>query len=66
MTETHGKSWRSAEKFACHGCGGQQSLVERGEPVDGGYRRVRKCRTCGARFQTVERIERALPKTKAA
>lgn len=59
------KNWNTP-KFQCRECGSYRSAVKRGDAVAGEYRRVRQCKDCGARFLSIERFERALPRTDAA
>jgi uncharacterized protein with PIN domain len=51
---------RASDKVPCPGCQGFQSRVTRCQPdhKGQGFRRVRVCEECGARFWTMERVEK--------
>lgn len=48
----------NAPKFACPTCGKWSSLVKDGRPAMDGYRRKRRCASCGTTFFTLERISK--------
>jgi transcription elongation factor Elf1 len=42
-------------KIECPKCHEWHSVVKEGRPDQRGYRRIRACKACGHRFQTIER-----------
>jgi len=46
----------NAPKFPCPKCGEWSSLVKDGRPAMDGYRRKRRCASCGHGFFTMEKI----------
>lgn len=61
----------TSPKLCCPSCGGLESLVRPDCSVgyriteDGGFRRVRACVACGARFTSIERVEGLFQKKPA-
>ena len=45
-----------ADKFLCESCGSGDSKVIDGRVTDAGYRRIRECRACHARFVSLETV----------
>lgn len=46
----------------CPRCGSDSAVYETREQPDGSVFRRRRCRACGAKFETVERFSRYVPK----
>lgn len=73
QTPQEGRRNRNSPKLPCPSCGRYTSDVvpvnQRGfraslEPTGEVYRRMRKCRTCGTQFTTIERVEGVYRKGK--